>query len=281
MLTAESLSLESDEIEVMIGQNTSLPITANFQDGHSENVSAKAKYAFHNDVISINNGMIRGLSEGSTTVDVSYTDPLGNELSKSFKVKSTFFPFGAQYINTSLFSQGTYNEATRTFRPGQWGQMGWEYPNGADMSAYKYLVVKLKQTQNCDAHLNIFTTNSIWNDCYSSAGFGSKRQIVIDLQTAKYTSGDKQGKALETNNVHIVSFWTNGTGNLVVSDMYLTNNEDYSPMTGITNTFSNTDIVDVYTLTGVIVKQHVSASEATLGLPAGIYIIGNKKVVVR
>lgn len=281
MLTAESLSLESDEIEVMIGQNTSLPITANFQDGHSENVSAKAKYAFHNDVISINNGMIRGLSEGSTTVDVSYTDPLGNELSKSFKVKSTFFPFGAQYINTSLFSQGTYNEATRTFRPGQWGQMGWEYPNGADMSAYKYLVVKLKQTQNCDAHLNIFTTNSIWNDCYSSAGFGSKRQIVIDLQTAKYTSGDKQGKALETNNVHIVSFWTNGTGNLVVSDMYLTNNEDYSPMTGITNTFSNTDIVDVYTLTGVIVKQHVSASEATLSLPAGIYIIGNKKVVVR
>ena len=281
MLTAKSLTLANNDMEVMIGNNTDLQLTATFQDGHTENVAAKAHYNFHGNNISINNGMIRGLSEGTTTIDISYTDPLGNELTQTLNVKSTFFPFGAQYINTSLFAQGTYNEKTHTFRPGQWGQMGWEYPNGADMSAYKYLVIKLKQTQSCDAHLNMFTTNSIWNDCYSSASFGTKKQIVINLQTAKYTSGDKQGKALETNNIHIVSFWTNGTGNLIVDDMYLTNNEDYSPMTGISDTPIDMENVNVYTLTGIMVKQHVSPKEATHDLPSGIYIIGNKKVMVR
>jgi len=281
MLTAKSLTLANNDMEIMIGNNTDLQLTATFQDGHTENVAAKAHYNFHGNNISINNGMIRGLSEGTTTIDISYTDPLGNELTQTMNVKSTFFPFGAQYINTSLFAQGTYNEKTHTFRPGQWGQMGWEYPNGADMSAYKYLVIKLKQTQSCDAHLNMFTTNSIWNDCYSSASFGTKKQIVINLQTAKYTSGDKQGKALETNNIHIVSFWTNGTGNLIVDDMYLTNNEDYSPMTGISDTPIDMENVNVYTLTGIMVKQHVSPKEATHDLPSGIYIIGNKKVMAR
>lgn len=39
--------------------------------------------------------------------------------------------------------------------------------------------------------------------------------------------------------------------------------------------------VNVYTLTGQLVRANVAASEATEGLPAGIYLAGNRKVVVK
>lgn len=284
MLTAEVLSLPNEETEIMIGNNTTLEVFATFKDGHTENVAAQTKYEINNkEVVEIQNGKLRGLGEGTAEVIATYTDPLGNELKASFTVRSTFFPFGAQYINTSLFSQGTYNEKTHTFKPGQWGQMGWEYPNGADMSAYKYLVVKLKQVQNCDAHLNIFTANSIWSDCCESPGFGSKKQIVINLQTAKYTSGGKAGQPLDTKNIHIVDFWANGNGTIVVDQMYLTNNEDYSPMqpTDIVEVNDEgTQLVNVYHLSGQLIRNQVNRKEATMGLPSGIYIVGNRKVIV-
>lgn len=39
--------------------------------------------------------------------------------------------------------------------------------------------------------------------------------------------------------------------------------------------------VNVYTVTGQLVRANVAASEATAGLPAGIYLAGNRKVVVK
>ena len=285
MLTVEKLILNPVIDEVMVGNYTTLQVMATYRDGHTENVAGQTKYFINNnEVVDIQNGKLRGLAEGTSEITAIYTDPLGNELQTTFTVRSTFFPFGAQYINTSLFAQGTYNEKTHTFKPGQWGQMGWEYPNGADMSGYKYLVIKLKQTQNCDAHLNIFTANSIWSDCCESPAFGSKKQIVINLKTAKYTSGDKKGKALETNNIHIVDFWANGNGTIVVDDMYLTNNDDYSPEqpSAITNVVDEQNMfVNVYNLSGQLIRRNINRHEATQGLPAGIYVVGRDKVIVR
>jgi len=288
MLTVESLQLETDEMEVMVGNSTPLHLTATYRDGHKEEVAARAKFTTNTEgVVTIFNGQVRGLSEGIAQLTATYTDPMGNSLSTTFQVCSTFFPFGAQYINTSLFSQGTYDEATHTFKPGQWGQMGWEYPNGADMSGYKYLVIKLKKAQNCDAHLNIFTTNSIWGDCYSTNGFGSQKQIVVNLSTAKYTSGGKQGQALDTKNIHIVCFWANGNGTIVVDDMYLTNNSDYSredaSAVEIVRLDDNAPI-SVYTLSGQLVFRAANSSEAAMRrnmLKPGIYIQNGKKIIVQ
>ena len=284
MLTAVELKLQDVSDEVMVGNSGQLQIEATYRDGHTDNVAAQCKFEVDaSDVIEVKNGQIRGLSEGTATVGVTYTDPMGNELTGSFNVRSTFFPFGAQYINTSLFAQGTYNEKTRAFRPGQWGQMGWEYPNGADMSAYKYLVIKLKQAQTCGAHLNIFTTGSIWGENYASPDFGSKKQIVINLKTAKYTSDSRKGQTLDTKNIRIVDFWGNGNGTIVVDDMYLTNNEDYSPMsTSIDEvTVASAKSVNVHTLSGQLIRRGVSPQQAIQGLPRGIYIVGGKKMVVR
>jgi hypothetical protein len=227
-------------------------------------------------------GMVRGLEEGSTVVTVVYADPLGNEFRRVLNVRSTFFPFGAEYISTSLFSQGTYNEKTRNFKFGQYGQMGWEYPSGADMSGYKYLVLKLKRITTT-AHINLFTSGSIWGDCCATPDFGSKKQIVLDLTTAKYTSGDRTGEPLDTKNIRIVSFWCNNA-NIIVDDMYLTNNDDYSREENpdaIRFMEASPAIVDIYSVNGVCVRRNVSIGQELQNLPAGIYIIGRKKYVRR
>ena len=41
------------------------------------------------------------------------------------------------------------------------------------------------------------------------------------------------------------------------------------------------EIVDVYTIDGVLVKRNVKAAEATKNLAKGIYIVGKKKVLVK
>ena len=230
MLTVEKLELASDEYETMVGNSTPLALTATFRDGHVENVAAQAKYYVANDdVVAVRSGQLRGLAEGSTTVKAVYTDPMGNSLDVSFSVRSTFFPFASEYISTNIYGEGTYTESIHNFKPSQYGQMGWVYTNGADMSAYKYLVVKLKRSNTCKAHLNIYPSTNIWGDCFASNDFGTKKQIVVNLSEAKYTSGSKKGEPLETDNIHIVCFWGNGNGNITVDEMYLTNNDDYTP----------------------------------------------------
>ena len=207
---------------------------------------------------------------------------MGNEFTTNFTVRSTFFPFAAKYINPNLFATGSYNERTHTFRPGQWGQMGWEYPNGADMSAYKYLVIKLKIRQSCSAHLNIFTSGSIWGDSYQSPDFGTSKQIVIDLSEAKYTNGNRTGEPLDTKNIRIVDFWGNGSGTIVVDEMYLTNNEDFSPQDAIGDVEADSSAdVPVYSLSGQLLRSGSQAAKGLSSLRPGIYIVGGKKVVVK
>ena len=52
--------------------------------------------------------------------------------------------------------------------------------------------------------------------------------------------------------------------------------------TGIDETLVDADApVDVYTLSGVLVRKNVNAAKATQGLPAGLYIVGGQKVLVK
>ena len=227
MLTMTKLVVAKSKMEVMVGSNVPVKMTATYLDGHTEDVSAKARYTVSAEgIVNINSGFIRGLAEGAIKVDYSYTDPMGNTLGGTLDVNSTFFPFAKEHINTSLFGEGTYYEATHMFTTGQYGQMGWVYDNGADMSGYKYLVIKLKR-RVAEAHLNIFTENNIWGNGYSTPNFGTDLTVVVNLDDIKYTTGSKTGQPFDTKNVRIVSFWAD-RASITVKEMYLTNNDDYS-----------------------------------------------------
>ena len=56
----------------------------------------------------------------------------------------------------------------------------------------------------------------------------------------------------------------------------------YNFPTGINETSGDSETpVAVMSITGVVIKESVPKAEATNGLPAGLYIIGNEKVYVR
>ena len=273
--TIQSISAATGDIEIEEGGNLLVSLKAVYADGHTQEICNQATYAFDDPTIaSANTGYIKGLSAGSTKVTATYTDKNGQQYQTTFNVTVNareFFSFKKEDIREFFGDTGTYDEATRTFHPGQWGQMGWQYDEGVDMSSYKYLVVKLKTPQNCSAHLNIFPQNSIWGSCYQSEDFGSKTMIVIKM-------ADVAAAQIDTKNIHIISFWTNGTGDLVVDDVYLTNNDDYSKQTtGITTIQREIENDVVYNLQGV----KVGSRNELKSLPRGIYIIGGKKVVVR
>ncbi len=55
----------------------------------------------------------------------------------------------------------------------------------------------------------------------------------------------------------------------------------FEDATGISETMVEGGLADVYALSGVEVRHQVNESEATQGLPQGIYIVNGKKVVVK
>lgn len=266
MLTAVSLSAP-ENIELMIGNGQQLDITATFADGRTENVSASARITSNSSCVTVAKGVVTGRDEGEAILTAAYTDPKGNTLTAQITVRSTFFPFSASAIAMNLFGDtNRYNERTRTFTPGQYGQLGWTYGGGADMSGYKYLVLKLKSRQNCAASLKLFPENSIWGDCYST-DIGTRTQVVVNLQNVRLTSGANKGKLLDASHIYIVSLWGNGGGSIVVDDMYLTNNSDYSRPTAVMEVEEASDDAaeTVYDLLG----RPVNPSQ----IRKGIYIV--------
>ena len=81
------------------------------------------------------------------------------------------------------------------------------------------------------------------------------------------------------------SFIFNIHFNATKTEATLSNIEYNDPTTGIKNVGINDTksekLLNVYSLTGQCVKTNVSADETTASLPAGFYIVGNKKVIVR
>ena len=55
----------------------------------------------------------------------------------------------------------------------------------------------------------------------------------------------------------------------------------FEDATGISETMVEGGLADVYTLSGVEIRHQVNESEATQGLPQGIYIVNGKKVVIK
>lgn len=276
---AERLTLEETDMEIQIGTGKELNLTADFGGGYAENIASIASYELSNPAVArISNGRVIGLVQGETDVKATYTDPTGQTLTATFTLRATYFPFSEEFIHTNLFGEGIYDEATRSFSPGQYGQMGWVYSSGIDMSGYKYLVLKLDKPQNVNASVNIYPESSIWTPNHSHSIDPNTTTIAIPLQEITYTSdGDLKGKPMDVSHVSIISLWAGAEGIIDVADMYLTNNDDYSSETTSISSVSPITVEEdeaVYNLQGIRMPD-------TDNLPKGIYIRGGKKFVVR
>ena len=287
MYTVKRIVPASKTIETMVGGWRSPGITATYADRHTENVTTQT--VFEPDslgIVEFRNGQMTGVAQGSTRVKASYTDLLGNQTDTAFVAESSYFPLDPQFITANLVGQGSYSKYNNysIFKFSEEGQIGWVYPSKMDFSDYKYLVVNLYKKQTANAHLNIYTSAKTTGACHSTEKFGDSLQIVVDLDAAVYTSRTSKGRALDKRKIFMVSF-TGSIANkqLYLKEMFLSNDSQYAPVgvADLTAEGPSNATTSVYSLSGQLVRRNVERRQALLGLPSGIYIVGNKKVLVK
>ena len=287
MYTVKKIVPASKLLEALIGGWNAPGITATFADKHTENVSTQTFFEPDSaGVVDFKNGQMVGVGQGATRVKASFVDMLGNQVDTAFTAKSGYFPLDPLFVTTDISGTNTFtrNASNGIFRFSAEGQAGWTYSKGIDMTPYKYLVILLTRRQTADAHVNLYTTNRLTGTCFSSEKFGDSLTICINLDEAIVTSKTNQGKPLNRKSIKMVTF-TGSAANkaLYVKDMFLTNDTQYDP-TGVFDVTTNRQEapqVDVFSLSGQMLRNGVQRSQALSGLPAGIYIVDGKKVMVK
>ncbi len=97
-----------------------------------------------------------------------------------------------------------------------------------------------------------------------------------DAESFTYKTGKFDGKPGDTHTITI----SVTDGYCVSTATHIVTVEKQSAVDQITAENAD-DIVDVYTVSGLLVKTKVKRSEALNGLLEGIYVVGNKKMIVR
>jgi hypothetical protein len=278
--TVDHLSIDSTDYTMLTGTTKRIPITAVFEDGHTQDIHVGATYEISNsEAVSITNGYIEALKDGEATITASYKGTLGEQKQATLHVNSITFPLTNSLFNPSICATGTFNETTKTLRTGSYGFGGWTYSNGVDLSVYKYLVVKLGSTNTSGASFRIFDENNYWGGC-AQYDFGLTKQINVNL-ASMYRSGTTT--KVDPSHLYIIGIWSYGGSDIVISDVYVTNSTDYSKPTAlddVTNTTDENEIVDVCNMMGMKVRSQIKRSEAMGVLSDGLYIIGHQKVMI-
>ena len=280
-LALTDLIVENGEtLMVMTSSSTSLTVNAVFADGHVENISSVAEYSINNpEIIQVYRGRIYALKDGEASIVISYTGPGGNKMQETIHVTTTTFPLTNEVFNPDIWENGTFDETTHTLITGQYGFGGWYYNNGVDLSDYKYLVVKIGNINSCGFSFRLFDENSYWS-APAMYDVGNNELLVVKLNEM-YKDGTNT--KMDPSHIYYVGFWSYGACPLIIDEIYLTNNDNYSNPTGINDFFkvdSKPEFVDVYTITGARLRSKVKRTEATRGLPEGVYIVGREKVIV-
>ena len=216
-LTTETLKAGATDYSTMPGASIPVAITATYKSGLTANVASACRYTVSNpEVISIVGGNVRGLKEGKAEVTATYTDVMGNESSVTFTVEVSYFPLSNDSFNPSIYGKGTFNEKLKSLKTSQYGFGGWSYPGGIDLSAYKYLVVKLKRAASCSPSFRLFDSNDYWSTPYM-ADLGTKASVTIDLQNMTKSDGTK----CDPSHLYIAGFWTTGAAVMYIDQVFL------------------------------------------------------------
>jgi len=279
-LTLTDLIVDKTDLTLLTGGTASLSVKALYADGHTEDVSIGATYTNPNpDIVQIVNGQIVAKADGIATVTVSYKGALGDKKSVDLHITSSTFPLVSGIFNPSIWTTGTFNDATHTLVTGSYGFGGWSYSNGVNLSGYKYLVAKLGNTNASSVSFRLFDENSYWTTP-AQYDFGTTRKVVVTLANMKKGTTVTN---LNPNHIFIVGFWSTGGKPIIVEDVYLTNSDAYDKPNAVDNVFAEYDqneIVDVYNMMGIKIRSQVKRGEVIKDLSAGLYIIGHQKIMI-
>ena len=144
-LRAVSVEMEDAPTSAFPGESRAMKLMAKFADGRSWNVAGDAVWTSSDEsVLSIDRGNIYVKKAGQSTIHGTYTDSTGQTFEVQFDAVSSMFPLTAAGVNYyHLLWPSPFDEATRTFTGH--GSGGWWWADGIDLSAYRYLVIRLDE----------------------------------------------------------------------------------------------------------------------------------------
>ena len=154
----------------------------------------------------------------------AYSDKINDPDYGYHHEEEPLFSLSEEWFNPSIYASGTYEEATGKLQTGQWGFGGWQYAQGVDLSAYKYLVVELKQAQNAGASFRLFDINNYWSSPSRSNFTGSQTRLVIDLHNLKAYKDDNCTQFdhnIDPSHIYIAGFWTTGGSPIYINKVFL------------------------------------------------------------
>lgn len=230
-LIIQKLSIENTTQNVLTGGVKTFNITSVAKSGYTQDVTTSCTYVCDNpEVATVSGGRIIGLNEGECNVTATYTDLKKEVHTLEFKVNVTYFPLTNEGFNPNIYATGSFDEKTGKLVTGQYGFGGWYYSKGIDISAYKYIVVKLKSNAVNGLSFRLFDENSYWAGANENNVSGTK--LSVNLKTARKKKDNKDIGALDPSHIYYVGFWTYG-GQANYIDKVFLSNDGVNPATGI------------------------------------------------
>ena len=245
-------------------------ITATYEDGSTDNVTGQIDLISSSAAVHALKGRLQGIKEGKSTIEVTYRNANGSTCRTQMQAEVKTFPLHEGIFNPSIWEKGTFDESTGRLQTGRWGFGGWQYNMGIDLSAYHYLIVELKEKQQCSASFRLFDTNNYWTKP-AAYNFDNNTRLVIDLQNMK--KNDTSEKC-QPSHIYIAGFWTTGSSPIKIKDIFLSN--DANATSGIQHTMKPEKNYhrNIYSITGQLLRTDGQQSL----LPKGIYIVNGKKI---
>jgi hypothetical protein len=289
-LTPVSLNADVTNLTMLMGTNKTVRMLATFGDGHSEDVTTQIQIENSNpNVIRFINGQLIALKEGVADITATYEGALGNQVTAQFQVTSKMFPLTNELVNPGIWGEGSFDETTKKLTVTQYGFGGWEYSNGVNLSNYRYLIVKLQQrpASNVDVSFRIFDQPSYWATCamydWAAESSSDGKTLRVRLQTMEKPVSNGSDEMVEVNpsQIYKVGFWVSANTSIYIDDVYLDGIIDDTAIDDVfLDKYDPNEIVDVYSILGLQLRNKIARKDATVGLPTGVYIVGRQKVIV-
>ena len=194
-----------------------------------------------------------------------YADP-NWQFEDTLAIHTLSFPGSDALFNPSIWEKGSFDASTGCLITGQYGFGGWNFPLGIDLSAWKYLVVVMRQPAASSSwSFRLFDENNYWTGCYQN-DFGRAERCVVPLHEM-YRAGTHV--AVDPSHIYIAGFWSYGNTPIYIDHLYLTNDDDYAEPDALESIPVNpSEASRYYTLQGLPVKHPQ---------PGGIYIKASRR----
>ena len=247
-----------------------IPVVATYQDGHEEVVSDQMTY--QSDDIPFAGIFVPSSGEYDGQVEATHIDFSRKQTKANVQMTVRYFPFDDRCLRPLIGTPTVSNEKIIQMKAN--ACFGWVYDDGADLSAFTYLVVKLTDKPTCPVQLRLYGQTDDFTKNFANGIVGTKTFVGIDLTTLR-----AGGKKLNLSDIRAIGFFSTKDGTIPVEDIYLTNNDDFSP-DGIQSLLAQPSTINVQPVYDLNGRQIGTADNLPL-MPRGVYVTGGHKVVKR